>query len=226
MVDLTATELASRLGVSRRHAIDLLAEGSIAGRKLSSGAWLADADSVLRYETSARRGGGRKLDVDTAWGLLWELSGLEATWLTPSTLSRTRRRLRTWGADELARAVSGRTRAHRYRAANATKAGEELIATGRSAAGQLRVGLMDDTRQVSGYVRRGRIDEYARTHFMSASTSGQDVLYDNTLPITYDGETMPAAVIAADLAVSTDTRERGGGLRALTELRNAWLASN
>ena len=102
MVDLTATELASRLGVSRRHAIDLLAEGSIAGRKLSSGAWLADADSVLRYETSARRGGGRKLDVDTAWGLLWELSGLEATWLTPSTLSRTRRRLRTWGADELA----------------------------------------------------------------------------------------------------------------------------
>ena len=59
MSDLTATELASRLSVSRRHAVDLLADGAITGRKLSSGAWLADADSVLRYEASARRGGGR-----------------------------------------------------------------------------------------------------------------------------------------------------------------------
>jgi hypothetical protein len=226
VTDLTATELASRLGISRRHAIDLLAEGAIDGHKLSSGAWLADADSVLRYETSARRGGGRKLDTGTAWGLLWELSGLHAAWLTPSTLSRVRRRLRTWSSEDLARAVSGRTRARRYRAANPAKAGAELIATGRSAAGQLRVGLMDDRRQVSGYVRHGETDDYARTHFMVASINGQDVLYDNTLPTTYDADTMPAAVIAADLAVSTDTRERSGGLRALAELRSAWLASN
>ena len=82
MSDMTATELASRLGVSRRHAVDLLADGAITGRKLSSGAWLADADSVLRYEASARRGGGRTLDADTAWGLLLELSGLDAAWLT------------------------------------------------------------------------------------------------------------------------------------------------
>ena len=61
---------------------------------------------------------------------------------------------------------------------------------------------------------------------MAASTSGQDVLYENTLPVTYDGEAMPAAVIAADLAISTDTRERSGGLRALDELRNTWLAAN
>lgn len=226
MTDLTATELAARLGISRRYAVDLLADGAISGRKLSSGAWLADADSVLRYETSARRGGGRKLDADTAWGLLWELSGLHPAWLTRSTLSRVRGRLRTWGAEELARATSGRTRAHRYRAANATKASEELIATGRSAASQLHVGLMDDTRQVCGYVRHGEVGAYARKHFMVASTSGQDVLYDNTLPITYEGDTMPAAVVAADLAVSTDTRERSGGLRALAEMRNAWLASN
>lgn len=226
MGDLTATELASRLGVTRRHAIDLLARGAINGHRLSSGAWLADADSVLRYENSARRGGGRKLDSDTAWGLLWELSGLRASWLAPSTLSRVRGRLRNWGAEEIARAVSGRTRVHRYRAANAARAGKGLIATGRSAAGQLHVGLMDDTRQVSGYVRHDDVGEYARTHFMVASPSGQDVLYDNTLPIAYDADTMPAAVIAADLAVSTDTRERSGGLRALAELRDAWLASN
>ncbi|WP_314854232.1 hypothetical protein [uncultured Microbacterium sp.] len=226
MSDLTATELASRLGVSRRHAVDLLADGAITGRKLSSGAWLADADSVLRYEASARRGGGRTLDADTAWGLLWELSGLDAAWLTRSTLSRTRGRLRAWTAEELARAVSGRTRAHRYRAANASKVGQELIATGRAAAGQLRIGLMNDTRQVCGYVRHGDVGEYARQHFMAASNSGQDVLYENTLPVTYDGEAMPAAVIAADLAISTDTRERSGGLRALDELRNTWLAAN
>ena len=85
---------------------------------------------------------------------------------------------------------------------------------------------MNDTRQVCGYVRHGDVGEYARQHFMAASTSGQDVLYENTLPVTYDGEAMPAAVIAADLAISTDTRERSGGLRALDELRNTWLAAN
>lgn len=151
MVDLTATELASRLGVSRRHAIDLLADGTIAGRKLSSGAWLANSDSVLYYETSAQRGSGGRTSSATAWGLLWDVSDLHATWLSPSTLWRVRKRLREWSAEEIARAVSGRPRVHRYRAANVGRASEDLISTGRVAARLMKVDLMDDTRHVCGY---------------------------------------------------------------------------
>lgn len=226
MADMTATELAERLGVTRRRATDLLASGAVVGRQLANGTWLADADSVIRYESAARQRRGRALDAATAWGLLWELSGLDAGWLTPSTRSRVRRRIRQTGAEELARAVAGRTIARRYRAANAERAAEGLIATGRAAGGRLRTELIDDRRRVSGYVRTGTADDYAEAHFMMADSAGQDVIYENTLPIRYDEQEMPAAVIAADLAVSTDTRERSAGLRALDELRRAWLAAH
>jgi hypothetical protein len=52
------------------------------------------------------------------------------------------------------------------------------------------------------------------------------VLYENTLPIEYDGDEMPVAVVAADLALSTDTRERSAALRALEEMRQRWLAAH
>lgn len=223
MTDMTATELAERLGVTRRRATDLLASGAVAGRRLANGTWLADVDSVTRYEFTARGRRGRALDAATAWGLLWEISGLDADWLTPNTRSRVRRRIGQTGAEDLVRAVASRTTARRYRAANAERAAEGLITTGRAAAGRLGTELIDDRRRVSGYVRSGTADAYAEAHFMVADIAGQDVIYENTLPIRYDDDAMPAAVIAADLAMSTDTRERSAGLSALEELRRAWL---
>jgi hypothetical protein len=224
-MEMTAAELAARLSVTRRHATELLAAGAIDGRQLANGTWVADSDSVVRYETAFRVGKGRQLDPGTAWGLLWELSGLNADWLSARTRARVRARIRNSSADQLARAVAGRAKAHRYRAANSAKAAAGLITTGRAAAGSLDVGLMDDTRQVYAYARRGSAQAHAEKHFMVATPGGNDVVYDNTLPIEFTGDVMPAAVIAADLAVSTDTRERSGGLRALEQLRQVWLAT-
>lgn len=226
MAELTTSDLGARLNITRRHALDLLATGTIDGRQLSSGAWLADSDSVARYESAKRRGKGRKLDVDTAWGLLWELSGLDAHWLAPRTRSRVRARIRTASGGEIARDVADRTRAHRFQSANAVKAADGLIATGRTAAASLGVGLMDDTRDIVGYARAGSALEHARTRFMMESRAGRDVVYDNTLPISFGDDVMPAAVIAADLATSTDTRERSGGIRALELLKDTWLANH
>lgn len=48
---------------------------------------------------------------------------------------------------------------------------------------------------------------------MVAKTNGQDVLFENTLPVQYDSKVMPEAVIAADLGLSMDTRERSAALR-------------
>lgn len=225
MVDLTATQLAERLGVTTRRARDLLCSDEITGRQLANGTWLADSDSVTRYEVSARRGSGRTLDPATAWGLLWELSGLDAEWLSASTRARVRRRIRDSDADAIAAAVSKRTRAHRFTAANAERASAGLTRTGRAAVSVLDTALIQDSRQVAGYVRSGTMGDYAKSHFMIPATAGNDVIFENTLPIDYAGETMPAGVVAADLAMSTDTRERSAGLRALEEMRQRWLAA-
>jgi len=225
MTELTASELANRLGVTRQRALGLLGSGVIAGRRLASGAWLADSDAVARYEVTARQGSGRSLDRSTAWGLLWELSGLRADWLGETTHARVRRRIRASSAEDLVKAVARRTVAHRYTAANAERAAMGLIATGRAAADVLGAELISDRRRVSGYVRSGTPDEYAASHFMAADISGHDVIYENTLPVDLDGEVMPRAVVAADLATSTDTRERSAGLRAIEEMRQTWLAS-
>jgi len=226
MVDLTATQLAERLGVTTRRARDLLRTGEITGHQLANGTWLADSDAVARYEVSASRGSGRTLDAATAWGLLWELSGLDAGWLSASTRARVRRRIRDLDAEALAAAVSKRTRAHRFTAANAELASAGLIRTGRAAVSVLTTDLIEDTRQVAGYVRSGTVEDYSRSHFMIPAAAGHDVIFENTLPIEYAGETMPAGVAAADLAMSTDTRERSAGLRALEEMRQRWLAAH
>ena len=210
----------------RTRARGLLDNRDIAGRQLPNRMWLVDSDSVLRYELSTRRGRGRGLDSASAWGLLWELSGLDADWLTQSTRARVRRRVRYSNADEIAKVVSKRTVAHRYTAANAERAAEGLIATGRAAASVLGTDLIDDRRRVSGYVREGSADDYAARHFMVAELAGQDVVYENTLPIQFAGDVMPPAVVAVDLTTSADTRERSAGLRAIEELRQAWLVAH
>ena len=225
MVDLTATQLAERLGVTTRRARDLLRNEEIAGHQLANGTWLADSDAVARYEVTAVRGSGRTLNVATAWGLLWELSGLDAKWLNTSTRSRVRQRIHAEDAASLAAAVSKRSRAHRFTAANAELASIDLIRTGRAAVSILDTDLIEDSRKVLGYVQTGTVEDYARTHFMIPNRVGDDVILEITLPIEYSAETMPASVVAADLAMSTDTRERSAGLRALEELRQRWLAA-
>lgn len=116
--------------------------------------------------------------------------------------------------------------AHRFTAANSERAMPGLIRTGRTAADMIGTELIEDHRWVCGYVRSGTVEEYAKSHFMIPKPAGNDVIYDNTLPVDFGDDVMPAAVVAADLARSTDTRERSAGLRALERMRQEWLAEN
>lgn len=133
MVDLTATQLAERLGVTTRRARDLLRSETITGRQLANGTWLADSDAVARYKVSANRGSSRTLDAATAWGLLWELFGLDAGWLSSSTRASVRRRIRDSDAAAIAAAVSKHAQTHRFTSANAELVSAGLIRTGRAA---------------------------------------------------------------------------------------------
>lgn len=236
MADWTSAQVAERLGLTQRRIVELLGDRRIAGRQMSDGTWLIDSDSVLRYENAHRGHAGREMSPASAWGLLWALSEKPAPWLAPHTKSRIRNRLAHQDAEGLARAVATRTRAHRYRSANTERIIPDVIATGRLALSLFAqvapptAGLRDlvgDSRRVAGYVPVGEtMENFARTHFMRADTGGQDVLYENTLPIEYKSEVMPIAVIAADLALSIDARERSAGLIALDDLRNKWLAQH
>lgn len=221
MPDITVPQLAKMLDVGARHARTLVDNGTFAARQLPSGEWLVDSDSVARY-LPRRKSAGRRLDNDTAWAILYELSGIRAArLLPPATYARVRKRIRTMTAEDLAVAVSGRTSVHRYRAANATKAQADLVPTGRVASDIIASDLLPDFRRVAGYIPIGTtVVEYARTHFMHADPAGLDVLYENTAPGGLS-EALPA-VVAADLAISADTRERAAGVRALDALRNEW----
>lgn len=225
MAEVTVTEVANRLGVTPRRARMLLADGVISGHQLPAGDWLADIDSVTRYLVR-RKAGGRSLRPATAWAMLYELSGVDAAHVLPrATYTRVRTRLRSMAPDVLAVAVADRTVTHRYRAANAVKAQADLIPTGRAASDLISSDLLPDTRRVAGYVPAGTtVADYARSHFMAEDPTGHDLLYENTAPDPY-AEPLPA-VVAADLALSTDTRERSAGIHALQELKNRWLATS
>ncbi|WP_374009613.1 helix-turn-helix domain-containing protein [Leifsonia sp. LS-T14] len=224
MADMTVPQLARLLNVGDRYARTLVEDGTLTARQLPSGEWLIDSDSVARFMIR-RKPAGRGLDTDTAWAILYELSGIRASGLLPpATYARVRKRIRTMTPEAIAVAVSGRTTTQHYRSANAAKAQADLIPTARAASDIIATELLADTRRVAGYVPAGTtVAEYARTHFMVPDTAGHDTLYENTAPGGLT-EALPA-VVAADLAVSTDTRERSAGLRALGALRNDWRLS-
>lgn len=229
MAQLTTAELANRLGVTRRRAAALASDGSIPATRLSSGAWLIHSDAVARFEKTAQRTAGRTLGSDASWAILWELSGLEVNWLSESTHARVRRRIRNSDAATLAAVVQQRTIVKHYVSANTELASRGLIKTARAAVvtlSDLGVDLSPDPTSVAGYVSIGSIDEHAAKNFMLQKHDGTDVLYENTLPFIFDQEFMPAAVVAADLTRSLDTREYSAGVRALGRLRELWLTNN
>lgn len=225
MREIDAAAVASRLRISPRHAAHLMRLGVLEGRQLQSGLWLTSEAAVARYEASVRSGKGRALNPATAWGLLWELSGLRAEWLPTSTLSRVRAQIAGMDADGIVRLVVGRTRAHHYRPTAVKVTTTGLIATGATVAGCLNVNLRDNPRIMCGYVRSGSLDAYADGVNMTPDYQGEHTLFEYTLPIAYSEPRMPAAVVAADLARSPRASHRAKAVAALEQMRRRWVDS-
>lgn len=221
MGELTVAELAEQLGVSHRRASDLMARGTIDGRQLVNGIWLVDGDSATRYGMR-RASAGRHLDPKTAWAILFELSRCPVDWIPRSTHARLRQRIAQTDVRSLAIAVAQRTRVHNFTSANRARASADLISTGRAAAHVIHSELLTDERRVQGYVPCGMsVDRYAADHFMVRDSSGPDQLYENTAPAEFARSL--EAVVAADLSMSVDTREKTAGLTALAKMRESWL---
>jgi hypothetical protein len=128
-----------------------------------------------------------------------------------------------WGAADIVRAVSSRTRETRY-ASVGGDASDNLIRTGRSVAGELDQDLPNKPSLVVGYPRYLSPEDHADFKRMTPDYEGGHALYENTLPIPYDRPHMPVAVIAADLARSPFRPERQAALRALGGIWDDWAA--
>lgn len=214
-MEIALSDAADRLGISRRHANELVTSGVLAARQLS-GVWLVSSASVHEYERR-RMPAGRPLSAPVAWAALYELSGVSPTWLTSRVRSRLHARLLDVSADVLYRAVASRSRTWRFHADGAPIQ-EELVPSGRQAASLIGSDLIDDFRRVDGYLRPGvTFDELAgRFLLVEDPEEGPDIIRESTCPVEYSSPIR--GVVAADLALSADPREADAGLQALDGL--------
>lgn len=224
MAEMSVAVLARRLGVTQRRANQIVASGQISARRTDSGEWLVDVDSADAY--ARKRRSTRGLSPDAAWALLFMLSNHRVDWTGASTRARLKRRIRTRPADVLAKDVAARTQTSRFRASNLELAENGLLLTGRSAIEELDTDLLPDRGRLYGYVPAGTtVDEWAKNHFMVADPAGAVFLFTNTIPADGNDEGLPAAVVAADLAISADAREREAGVSVLDDIRSRWLTT-
>ncbi|HEX4400402.1 MAG TPA: hypothetical protein VHZ98_03660 [Galbitalea sp.] len=225
MDSLMTKDAAIALGVSQRQVTDLLQAGKLAGEQLGDGTWLVSPRSIAERR-SFNAGAGRTWSAASSWALLGELSGKSASGLSESTLARIRRRIRTSSAEEIARKAAARTNAHRYKADSLERTTAELVLTGKSAAHKIDPDLTNQTRSVEGYVREGELQTFVRRNLLSADENGDVTIYERSGELNVDGNYASNAVIAADLARSTATRERAAGIAALEKMRQQWLATH
>jgi hypothetical protein len=225
MDSLMTKDAAWALGVSQRQVTDLLRAGKLSGEQLSDGTWLVTPRSISERR-SLNAGAGRTWSAASSWALLGELSGQSPTGVSQSTLARIRRRIRTSTAEEIGRKVGSRTTTHRYTADSIAKTANELVLTGRSAADAIDTELTSQTQVVEGYLRDETLESFVRRHLLSADNNGDVTIYEGLDSLDFEGRYAPDAVIAADLARSTSTRERSAGLAALEGMRQRWLVKH
>ena len=223
MAVMTAREAAARLGVSTREVNRLVHRGALRGTKLgaATSAWLIDTRSLSEYQ-HIRKTGGRSWNAESSWATLNALSGVEQR-LNPVTKMRIAERIRHSTAEEIARKTATRVKVRRFSADNREATTRELKLTGASAAEKVFADLVGRAKVVEGYVGSGDVADFIRRHLLIEDANGDILLYDTDHEV---GADVPTAVVAADLARSTSTRERAAGVQVLEALRQRWIASN
>jgi len=219
MSDMTTAEAARRLHVSQRQVERLIRRGDVPARRTAGDAWVVDALAVNALGRS-RPTRGRPWSAEVAWGALWVLSDLEAPWLDPRTRVRVSSRLASMDALGLVHACRRRADVVRYRVSESflDELRGALVVSGASAAE--RYSLAEEAARVEGYCdaetsaklrAEFRLVDDERGNVTLRVTRFEDVVKSGLW-------TMPAAVVAVDLAESYEVREREAGLRAVEGL--------
>jgi excisionase family DNA binding protein len=218
-VVLTVAEAAERLGVEAEQVRRLIRAGKLPARRVGRTIVL-DEDAVdgrARLPITA----GRALAPRTAWAALWLLSGQDVDWLPPADRSRLVTRLRGYDAERLVAASRGRAERHELRVLPAYRqralATEGVCPSGLTAAAAVGADIVATDSVDEAYCTAGTLAALRRDLGLSQRGEANLVLrvprYDG-LSLTGRAH-MPVAVVAVDLAESSDVRTRRAGLDLL-----------
>src|SRR5665648_152008 len=221
MTQMTTTQAAERLGISQRQVQRLIEARELPATRTAGDAWVVDAIAVNAMART-RPARGRPWSSPTAWAALWRVSGLEVDWLDRRTMRRLDDRLASIDAEGLVHATRRRAVIRHYRASESFLADLDalVIRTGARAMEPSRFGMDQDLGRVDGYCTSVAADRLARDFHLVEDPRGNVTLRVAAVPsVALEGrDTMPVAVIAADLAESLEARERLACLRVLEDL--------
>lgn len=163
----------------------------------------------------ARR--GRPWAERAVWGALWVLSTGEAPdWLADHQPSRIRRRLQSMRPSGLLWAARTRAAVHRFRVSDKPL---EALKPYVSLSGAGAIGLESDRSRLEGYVTPHRFD-WLRADFpiVPEQGAGNLILRVSEFAAFAEGDTMPLAFVATDMAGSAERSEAKRGLLILDDL--------
>lgn len=217
---LTVQQAAARLGVGEEQVRRLVRSGQLAASKVGQTVVIDDDAVDARARFAVRP--GRLLVSATAWGALWELSGERASWLNPADRSRLRGRLRGYDAEQVVAATRARAERHAVRVLPAYRAAvleaEGVVVSGLTAAAAVGADIVtaggEDEAYCSAVTFAELRDDYALTNRGQANLILRVPRFD--IPCA-GRKRMPEAVVAVDLAESSDVRTRRAGLELLTK---------
>lgn len=223
----STAQVAKRLGVSQHEVSRLIRVGSLEATMTDAGIYVINPDSVHRHERVARMK-GRPWDPDTAWAALLLLEGEASSGLGYHRERRLRLKLAEVSAERLVTLMRKRMTAMRFSVSPSFAEDLKgcLTLSGISSPYAASLGLTAGSSQgVDGYPI-GSVDELVEKFFLFPDGGGTCILRESHgLPDKLKGlPDMPPVVVAADLAVSVDERERCCGLeyldRRLDEFRD------
>ena len=223
MTVVSTGDASKALKLTPQRITELVRAGDLEGTQLSDGTWLVETSSFAAYE-NVRASAGRPWTKHSSWALLYLLSDFEPDQISATTASRVRRRIRESTATEIATKVSKRSAVHHFSSDDREKTARALFLTGRSATDTIETNLAGQNRVVDGYIRNGTLENFIDKHLLVPDTKGDITIYDRDESTVWKGFYAPRAVVAADLARSTSTRERSEGLQALDRMRTQWLS--
>lgn len=216
----SSSQAAQLLDVTNHEVARLVRDGELSAIKIAGRAFLLNARDVHLY-AATRQGKGRPLSASSAWAALWLLSGLNVEWLDYSQMRRLSTKLKTITPEELVWQTRRRMVTKRFRVSHSfiSKMSEELVLTGRSCIPALKSDLTEQNDVLEGYTNSEPEDLEKRYHLVEDATGNAIIhIAESEQQLFESINQAPIAVIAADLSITLDTRERSAGLDILRRL--------
>lgn len=216
----SSAQAAQLLGVTDHEIARLVRDGELSAIKAAGRAFLLSASEVQLY-AAIRQGKGRPLSASTAWAALWLLSGLDADWLDYSQMRRLHIKLKNITPEALVWQTRKRMSTKRFRVSQSfvSKLKEELVLTGRSCISELNSELTEQSEILEGYAHVSLHDLEKRYHLVEDVTGNAIIhIAEGEQQLSDSMGATPIAVVAADLAITLDARERRVGLDVLRRL--------